>query len=169
VGLVDTVWLRLQTKNGSGVRDTVQYRYFPQGSTLTAASDTDDFIIATAMDNLGHHTRLQGRVTLSGGGGFTILARLAVPAGDTASANYFFQEEVATVGRVSTVRHMVFDGGSPPTVTQVTVSSSQTGGLGAADLGFGTSGSDVILQAVDTGANARRYNFSVDFFQSVAP
>lgn len=171
IGVTDTFWFRIQARSGTDVRETVRYRHF--GSvvgTLTAPSDTDDFIIVTAMDALGHHTQIRGRVTTSGGGGGDILATWAVPTGQVSSARVYFQEVVATVGRVATESHFVFDGGAPPTIVQTgSGGSSQTGGLAANDLGFTASGGNVNLIVVNTGANARRYDFVVDLFQSVAP
>lgn len=171
IGMTDTFWLRLQTRSGAGVRETIRYRHFGSAAgTLTAPSDTDDFIIVTAMDALGHHTQIRGRITTSGGGGSDILATWAVPTFQVSSARVYYQEVVDTVGRVATESHFVFDGGLPPTIVQTGSGGSvQSGGLGANDLGFTASGSSVNLVVVNTGANARRYDFVVDLFQSVAP
>ena len=171
IGVTDTFWLRLQARSGAGVRETIRYRHFGSAAgTLTAPSDTDDFLLVTAMDALGHHTQIRGRITTSGGGGADILATWAVPTSQVSSARVFFQEVVATVGRVATESHFVFDGGAPPTITQTSSGGSvQSGALGANDLGFTASGGNINLVIDNTGANARRYDFVVDLFQSVAP
>lgn len=160
---------RLQTFIGSALRNVVSYRHGGSG-TFPAPSDTSNFLIVTTMDMVGHHTQFRGRQTVSGGGGSTVLLEFPVPTGQVASARVFYQEVVATVGRVATESHFVFDGGAPPTITQTTSGGSvQSGGLGANDLGFVASGGNIRLVVTNTGGNDRRYDFVVDLFQSVAP
>lgn len=160
---------RLQTFVGSALRNVVSYRHGGSG-TFPAPSDTTDFLIVTTMDTVGHHTQFRGRQTVSGGGGVNVLLEFAVPTGQVASARVFYQQVVATVGRVATESHFVFDGGAPPTITQTASGGSvQSGGLGANDLGFAASGGNIRFVIDNTGANARRYDFVVDLFQSVAP
>lgn len=170
IGVTDTFWLRLQTRSGTDVRETVRYRHFGSAvGTLTAPSDTDDFIIVTAMDALGHHTQIRGRITTSGGGGFDILATWAIPTGQSSTVEILYQEVVATVGRVSAKRYWTIDGGAPPTPISLGGNQIASGGLGFDDLGITASGGDAHLAIVNTGANARRYDFVVDILQSIAP
>ena len=171
IGVVDTFWLRLQTQSGTGVRETLRYRHFGSAvGTLTVPSLDDDFIIVTAMDTLGHHTQIRGRVSVSGGGGLTILATWAVPAGQLSSAQVFYQEKIANGDRAVTNSSWVCDGGAPATVTQTGAGgSSVTGGAAANDLALSASGGDVRVVVNNTGANIRRYDFIIDLFQQVGP
>lgn len=162
--------LRIQTFVGSAIRNVVSYRHGGSG-VFPAPSDTTDFLIVTSMDTIGHHTQLRGRHTTAGGGATTvILMEFPVPAGQVASARVFYQEVAASVGRVATESHFVFDGGAPPTIIQTASGGSvQSGGLGANDLGFIAAGGNIRLRLVDPGTNVHRFDFVVDLFQSVAP
>ena len=162
--------LRLQTFVGSALRDVVSYRH-SVGAGFPVASDTTDFLIVTTMDTVGHHTQIRGRHTTPGGGASTIIImEFPVPTGQVASARVFYQEVAASVGRVATESHFVFDGGAPPTITQTSSGGSvQSGGLGANDLGFAASGGNIRLRLTDPGTNVHRFGFVVDLFQSVAP
>ena len=157
-------------RGAATARPIVSYLHSDISITLVAPSGTDDWIQRIAHDEANNSVQVRGRFTVSGGGGTTALVSVAVPAGRVASARVFYQEQVATVGRVVTTSAFVFDGGAPPTVTQLTGGgTSITGGLGANDLGFIAIGGDIRLVVNNTGANARRYDFVVDFLTSLAP